>query len=188
MSIILEREAGRVICKSGLPCPDDAEFAIFGVPRSLEEERALIERLSEERWAGLVLTGTESPADIEKASSLLRVAEAHRSLPSPSLLIVARLDTAKAALGLVSFNRRISSLAGLLIDRQAIAAAAGVSADSALVRDLEMRLPLAAKACGAAAILAVTDRRYDEQSLAAAAGYDGVFYTGSEHPRGIENA
>lgn len=190
MPIILQRRDGCLVVTSrgGLPCPDGAVLVEAFVPTTLHAERALMAQLAQDRFAGLVLCGVETPADIEKASALLRVVEADRSLRSPSLIILARFDTAKAALGLAAFNRAIPRLAGFLFDGAALAGAAGTSPESELVRDLRRRLPLAAKASNAAAVLIIGHGDEAPERIASD-GYDGVCHCGgSEHPGGIENA
>ncbi len=147
----------------------------LAVPRSTDGDRDFISLLSDRNWHGVILSGVETPADIEKASTLLRVAEAHRNLKTGSLLIVAVLDTAKAALGLAAFHRAIPRLAGLAFDARALACASGAAADSDLVADLRLRLPLAARACGVTAILKVRERTPAISSASARDGYHGLW-------------
>jgi citrate lyase beta subunit len=137
--------------------PKGALFAFMQVPRSLTEDQRLIETFSAPAMGGVCLTSVETPADIEKASTLLRVAEAMRGAGATGLAIVARLDTARAALGLADFNRATPRLVAFLFDAPALATDADVAEDSALVSDLQLRLPLAARACGAVAVLRISE-------------------------------
>lgn len=149
-------------------------LAHAAMPRSLDEDRRFIAHLSETAWIGVRLSGIETPADIEKASMLLRVAEANRDMPPSSLFILAALDTAKAALGLDRFDRAIPRLAGFIFDAEALARASGAAADSDLVMDLRLRLPLAARACGITALLAASDDGPETAAKAARDGYGGL--------------
>lgn len=144
------------------------------MPRSLDEDRHFIADLSETAWNGVRLSGVETPADIEKASALLRVAEANRDMPPSSLLIFAVLDTARAALGLDRFDRAIPRLAGFIFDANVLARASGAAADSDLVAHLRLRLPLAARASGVTAFLAASDDCPETMSNAAREGYGGL--------------
>lgn len=158
------------------------------LPRNLGEDRQFIAQLSRHQWHGIRLSDVTSPADIEKASALLRVAEANRGLPSLSLPIVAVLDTAKAALALATFDRPVPRLAGLLFDGDAFSRASGAATDSALLWDLRLRLPLAASASGVIAFLTVTDMAPETAAAAARDGYGGLsvrrpsFRTSGPHP------
>ena len=142
-------------------------FARLAVPKSLEQDRAFIDMLSGSAQAGVHLSQVETPADIEKASALLRVVEANR-------VILATLDTARAALGLSAFNRSIPRAAAFLFDAAALASASGAARDSGLVADLGRRLPLAARASGVNAILTVDDGVAVGTVGHARDGYDGL--------------
>lgn len=142
------------------------------VPRSLGDDRALVDQMSDEAWYALRLSNVESPADIEKVSTLLRVAEANRNLLPGALSIIAALDTARAALGLTAFNQPIPRLAGFIFDGAALALAAGAAPESDLINDLRLRMPLAAKASGAIAFLK-RPGICDPETAAAAARRDG---------------
>jgi hypothetical protein len=154
-------------------------LARMPVPRSLDEDRAFIGLLSGSEQAGVHLSHVETPADIEKASALLRVAEAHRGMAG-RLIILATLDTARAALGLASFNRSIPRAAAFLFDAAALASASGASGDSGLISDLRLRLPLAARASGVCAILAVDDDAAVDAVGHARDGYDGLCLPGHD--------
>lgn len=144
------------------------------LPRNLGEDRQFIAQLSRHQWHGIRLSDVTSPADIEKASALLRVAEANRGLPSLSLPIVAVLDTAKAALALATFDRPVPRLAAFLFDGDALGRASGAAKDSALLSDLRLRLPLAARVCGVVAFLTVTEMTPEAAAAAAREGYGGL--------------
>ena len=148
-------------------------FARLAVPKSLEQDRAFIDMLSGSAQAGVHLSQVETPADIEKASALLRVVEANRGM-TEGLVILATLDTARAALGLSAFNRSIPRAAAFLFDAAALASASGAARDSGLVADLGRRLPLAARASGVNAILTVDDGVAVGTVGHARDGYDGL--------------
>lgn len=176
--LILQQRADRLhVLQAGnaiATWTERASWQCRPMPRSLAAERAFIRDLSEGTVADICLTGIERPADIEKASALLRVVEAKREPGATSLKIIARLDTAEAALGLSTFNKAIPRLIAFLFDPVALAEAAGVAAGSALIGDLRTRLPLAAKASGAAALLkchgAVDDHALQDAALNGYAG------------------
>lgn len=149
-------------------------FLRTAVPRSLDDDRHLLAALSEPDWYGVCVEDVTSPADIEKVSALLRVAAVNRARPSTTLPIIAVLDTAPAALGLEDFNRAIPGLAALLFDGEALSRAAGTSRDADLVVDLRRRLPLAARASGAIAILVSDEDDTDQAAIAAREGYAGL--------------
>lgn len=165
---VAANEAQRFILRVGM------RFVEAHVPRSLDEDRRFVSRLSETDWDGVRLCGVEAPADIEKASALLRVAEANRAMPDGSLPILAVLDTARAALALDRFDRTISRLAAFIFEPDALARAAGAAADSGLVADLRLRLPLVARTCGVAALLTVGTSDPDASAKARRDGYDGL--------------
>ncbi|MET3612584.1 citrate lyase beta subunit [Rhizobium aquaticum] len=144
------------------------------MPRSLAEDRRLIAALSDHHWKGVYLDGIEAPSDVEKASALLRVAAANRNWTTAPLPLLAVLDTAAAALALASFNRAIPGLAALLFDGDALALASGASRKSDLIADLRRRLPLAARASGAIAILVTDDAGTEQVAQAARDGYAGL--------------
>jgi len=178
MTIILREHPDRTEVIGGYPASSvlqiDTCFVHAVVPRGLDEDRHFIARLSATAWNGVRLSHVEVPADIEKASALLRVAEANRNLPPSSLLILAALDTAKAALNLTAFDRAIPRLAGFIFDGDALAEASGAAPDSELLTDLRIRLPLAARACGITAFLATSDDRPETTANAARGGYGGL--------------
>lgn len=178
MNVLLRHETARGVitvshATSG-PLRRGMTFLEFSVPRTLADDRALMTRLSREDWQGVEVCGVETPADIEKASALMRVAEANRGLAPLSLLLLASLDTAKAALGLASFNRAIPRLAGLVFDSRTMAEAAGVSAKAALIEELRLRLPLAAKAADVIAVLKQAEDGQEQRAMAARDGYAGL--------------
>ncbi|HWU61788.1 MAG TPA: hypothetical protein VN112_07175 [Ensifer sp.] len=146
-------------------------------PRSLEADRALIAQMTAREWDGVCLSGIETPADLEKAGALLRVAEANRGLPPSSLSILAIPDTARAALRLTEFDRALSFLCGFLFDAHALSDASGAAMESDLIADLRLRLPLAARASGVEAYLKVTDTAADTWSSAIRDGYRGLCLT-----------
>lgn len=178
MTIVLQdhKDSTRVLFSE----PDDAglwagmRFHHAAVPRSLDEDRRFIADLSDPASNGVRLSGIETPADIEKASALLRVVEADRGMAPDALVILAVLDTARAALGLADFNRRISRLVGFLFDAGALAETSGVAADSDLLADLRLRLPLAARSSGARAFLTTRDDAPETMTGARRNGYNGI--------------
>lgn len=179
MTFILREHSGST---SRIACDGDdlrlrlgMQFLHAELPRGIEDDRRFIARMSEPSWDGIVLFGIETPADIEKASALLRIAEAARAMPQGALLILARLDTARAALGLARFDRPVPRLAGLVFDADVLALASGAAADSALVTDLGLRLPLAARASGAAAILRTDESGPQTIARARNDGYVGLW-------------
>lgn len=183
MTVIL-REDRRgeeiVVVESDDPhLPSGTRWIPLALPRSLEEDRRFLAHLGDPSWAGCCVTGIETPADIEKVSALLRVAEADRNMPPSSLRILAVLDTARAALDLEAFHRQIPRLAGFLFDAETLAASAGVAADSDLIRDLRLRLPLAARASETTAILKVESVEAETAAQAARNGYRGLYVTES---------
>ncbi len=144
------------------------------MPRSLAEDRRLIAAMSDPQWEGVYLDGIEAPSDVEKASALRRVAAANRNWTTAPLPIFAVLDTAAAALALATFNRAIPGLAAFLFDGDTLARTSGASKESDLIADLRRRLPLAARASGAIAILVADKAGTEEVALAARDGYAGL--------------
>ncbi|MCD2171362.1 hypothetical protein [Rhizobium sp. C4] len=154
--------------------PAGARFLTTALPRSLDDDRRLLGRLAEPAWAGICVCGIETPADIERVSVLLRVAEADRDRPPASLLILAVLDTARAALDLAAFHRPIPRLAGFLFDAKALAENTGAAIDSDLIADLRLRLPLAARASEVPAFLKVDEIGADATAASIRNGYHGL--------------
>lgn len=181
MTVILRENGHRtevVVIETDDPClPSGARLIPVALPRSLEEDRRLLSVLHEPAWAGCLLTGIETPADIEKASALLRVAEADRNMKPSSLRILAVLDTVRAVLGLEAFNHSIPRLAGFIFDAETLAANASVAADSDLIMDLRLRLPLAARASETTAFLKVDSVEAETGAQAARNGYRGLYVT-----------
>lgn len=178
-----DRDGLKALAAADEPCPwsEGARFVSRAVSRSLEADRDFIGTLCNVRISGVHLTDIETPADIEKASALLRVAEATRGASLPRICILARLDTAQAALGLADFNRPIPRLCGFLFDAAALAVATGASANGALIADLQTRLPLAARVSAAFAILRCPGAiNADEAESAARAGYHGLCRTAAQ--------
>lgn len=178
MTIILQDQTDRTTVLESDPndacLAVGAQFHHAALPRSLEEDRQFIANMSDPEWSGVRLAGIETPADIEKVSALLRVVEANRDMAPNTLVILAVLDTAKAALGLAGFNRTIPRLAGLIFDAEVLARASGAAAESALVMDLRLRLPLAARASAVPAFLTTGDDSPETKTKAARDGYNGL--------------
>lgn len=178
MTIILRQFQDRIEVVSAQPPESTLEpgmqFWPCAMPRSLAEDRRLIAAMSDDRWKGVCLNGLEAPSDVEKASALLRVAAANRNLPTAHLPILAVLDTVAAALALATFNRAIPGLAAFLFDGDALARTSGASRQSDLIADLRRRLPLAARASGAMAILVKDEALTETKVIAARDGYAGL--------------
>lgn len=178
MKIVLKVHSGHTIVEHS-PTNSNllragTRFVHADLPRSIEDDRRFVALLSGAAWDGVHLFRVEGPADIEKASTLLRIAEANRGMPDPSLSILASLDTDKAALGLDRFDRTVPRLAGFVFDAGALALVSGAAADSDLVGDLRLRLPLAARASRVAAILTTGGIDPEVEAKAARDGYDGL--------------
>lgn len=163
----------------------------LAVPKHPEADLKALALLADPALQGILLKGVETPAEIERVSTLSRVAEAERGLKNP-LAIIAVLDTPHAVLHLAAFDRRIPRLAAYLFDEEALALACGAACDSALLHDLRLRLPLAASASGVMAIR--TAAQNDEASRAEAYrdGYRGLLLHAarevSERLGGVDDA
>jgi citrate lyase beta subunit len=129
-----------------------SRFARFAVPHEADAERRLISHFSSNPNEGLLLTDARSPADIEKASALLRVAAAEAGQPSLCAMVLASIDTPQAALGIAGFNRPVPGIGGLILDEGALTDALGMDAGGAPLDQLRLQVLLAAKVCGVIAL------------------------------------
>ncbi|MFD1701948.1 hypothetical protein ACFSCV_02915 [Methylopila henanensis] len=77
--------------------------------------------------AGVVLEATSSRADVEHLAARLAVAEALGEWPDGALRVVARIATAKGALGLAGLGAGHPRLAGIAWDADALAADLGAA-------------------------------------------------------------
>lgn len=141
-----------------------ARFVRFAVPRDAGAERQMISCLAGRPAEGLFLTGVRSLADVEKAAALLRVAAAERRDGNVSVL--ASIDTPEAALGIAGFNRSVPGLAGLILDEPTLRDAMGMVTGNDPLAPLRAPFLLAAKVCGALALLRVMDMPLDASSSA----------------------
>lgn len=166
--------------ETGWPTP--ARFARAGIPRTRGEELAFVAAAQATDITGLYLSGVERPADVEKASVLLRVAEALAGKPEGSLVILAEIATAKAALAIESFSRAIPRLAALVFNGDVLALNIGADASSNIVQSVCLKVPLAAKASEALAIRWIgsalpADMLKREWQMARQNGFAGVVVT-----------
>lgn len=159
--------------------PRLAHFPRAGVPRSRDDELAFVSAAQATGITGFYLSGVDSPADVEKASMLLRVAEAQAGKADGSLVILAEIATAKAALAIESFNRAIPRLDALVFNGDLLAIDIGADAVSSIVQSVCLKIPLAAKASEAMAFrwLGATepaDRLETEWLMAKRNGFSGI--------------
>jgi citrate lyase beta subunit len=156
----------------------DSIFVGACVPKTAEEGFQLLDTVATSGASGVCIRRVDGPADIEKVSTLLRVAEAMEN--SAPLKIIAEISTPKAALAIEAFNRAIPRLAALSFNPYAIATATGAEIESDLIAAVALKIPLAAAACSALALIDLQQHNLSDESLvkrwrhAKANGYSGI--------------
>lgn len=161
------------------------------VPRDNETDKAFIATARTRALGGIYLRQVRETADIERASTLLRVAEALNGLPAASLTILAAIETPQAALAITSFGKAIPRLEALVFDAASLAQATGAAAASRTIDAVRLSVPLAATAAGAGAWFRwnsdVTPREHEKSAWLEARneGYAGFIVDDRETARRI---
>lgn len=192
MAVFFINEQNRIIESGHAEMRDDPTskahnnlFFIIDLPSSYDAEQKFIETIKREDAAGVYLTGIETPADIEKAATLLRVAEAKRGKECSTLAILSEIATPRAALGIESLARTIPYLKAFVFHPQKLAAAIGAKLESDAIQAAGNKIPLAAAVCGIPAFIHLPTSRTPEEiahtwQTAKASGYAGAVVTDTD--------
>ena len=158
--LILTEENDAATLSGILPHRNEvSRFVRLPVPRETKAEVEMVSRFTALPAEGLFLTDVRSMADIEKASSLLRVAAAKSNRPQRTPQIIANIDTPEAALGISGFNRAVAGLCALVLDEPALADTLGMDPKDLPLQALRPQFILAAKVCGAVPLLRMEEHR-----------------------------
>jgi citrate lyase beta subunit len=156
----------------------DSIFVGARVPKTAADGFQLLDRLTTSVASGVHIKGLDGPPDIEAVSTLLRVAEAMQG--KASLKIIAEISTPKAALAIEAFHRAIPRLAALAFNPDALAVATDADVESDMIAAVACKIPLAAAASSALALIDLQTGVLSEEALvqrwrhARVNGYSGI--------------